>query len=414
MATVSKKSDISVMLRALRQIATQLSQTSIKHRSQALALMAEAINLRRDAILEANTLDLEISREMAVPEAVTDWLKLTPERVQRMANILKRLATIGETMGAISKGGQSIAAEVAHTSPLGIVALVYEAFPDLGAIAAGLCLQTGNLLLLKGGNEASQTNQVLIEILKNAIADTGLPTNSFTLIPSEWGDISRATLVQQPEIDLVIPYGRPQLVEQMLKQAMVPIVPTKIGNCYLCWMPSADLETVYHMIVDSHQGEPEAVNSIEKVIIVGNLNQVVLVGLWERLQAKGFELRAESDLIPLFELMKSVQPEEWRCPYLTRTVAFRRAATLNEAVAWINDHSNGHADSIATASYTDTRQFITQARSASVYLNRSPRFSRNPQEAAAISLGMSSQAGQSGGLVGLSSLMRVQRIVHET
>ncbi|MEO1401720.1 MAG: aldehyde dehydrogenase family protein [Cyanobacteria bacterium J06635_1] len=411
MAVVSGKLDISAMLRALRQTATQLSQTTAIQRSQALVAMGEAINLHQDTILEANTLDLEISREMAVPEAVTDWLKLTPDRVHRMADILNRLAAIGETIGTGGTGGRG-STEVTCTHPLGIVALVYEAFPDLGAIAAGLCLRTGNALVLKGGNEASQTNQVLIEILQGAIATAGLPIDSLLFIPPEWGDVSRATLVQQPEIDLAIPYGRPQLVEQVIQQATVPIIPTRMGNGYLCWMPSADVDTVHHMIVDSHHGEPDAVNSIEKVMIVGDLSEATLMRLWGQLQTDGFELRAEADLVPLFGALKSTQSDEWRRPYLTRTVAFRRAANLNDAVTWMNYHSSGHADSIATTNYANSRQFINQVRSASVYINTSPRFCRSPKEAVAIALGMSNQAGQWGGMVGMTALMSTQRIVH--
>ncbi|MEO0455611.1 MAG: aldehyde dehydrogenase family protein [Cyanobacteria bacterium P01_A01_bin.114] len=411
MATVSGKLDISAMLRALRQTATHLSQTTAIQRNHALMAMSEAVDLNQDAILEANTLDLEISREMAVPEAVTDWLKLTPDRVHRLAEILNRLAAIGETIGPGISGGRG-SAEVACTHPLGIVALVYEAFPDLGAIAAGLCLRTGNALVLKGGNEASQTNQVLIEILRGAIADAGLPAESLLFISPEWGDVSRATLVQQPEIDLAIPYGRPQLVEQVIRQATVPIIPTRMGNGYLCWMPSADVDTVHHMIVDSHHGEPDAVNSIEKVMIVGDPGEATLAHLWEQLQADKFELRAAADLMPLFGTLKSTQPDEWRRPYLTRTVAFRRADSLSDAVTWMNYHSSGHADSIATTRYADSRQFINQVRSASVYLNTSPRFCRNPKEAVSIALGMSNQAGQWGGMVGLTALMSTQRIVH--
>ncbi|NEP16845.1 MAG: aldehyde dehydrogenase family protein [Leptolyngbya sp. SIO4C1] len=412
MATVDK-SDISGLLGQLRQTATQLAQTSATVRSQALATMGDALTKQQDALLEANTLDLEISREMAVPEAVTDWLKLTPERVSRAASILHRLAAIGETVGSWGNSGQG-SAEVVYVRPLGIVALIYEAFPELGAIAAGLCLQTGNALVLKGGNESSQTNHALVNILQAAIAQAGLSPQSLLFIPPERSEVLRSTLVRQPEIDLVIPYGRPQLVEELVQQATVPILPTRMGNCYLCWCPSAEAATVYHMIVDSHRGEPDAVNSIEKVIVVGDCSDMTLVHLWSQLLEAGFELRAEEALMPLFGALRSSRTADWQRPYLRRTVAFRRAATLADAVAWANQYSSGHADSVATTSYAESRQFIATIRSASVYLNTSPRFARNPKESAAIALGMSNQAGRTGGVVGINALMSAQRIVHAT
>lgn len=417
MATVSPpfghadNADVAAVLRQLRQTAGLLYQTSSTLRSRALAAMGKAVQEHKDAILEANTLDLEISREMAVPERITDWLKLTPERVSRAATILNRLAALGETTGLFSSSYWGTSA-VAHIRPLGIVALVYEAFPDLAAIAAGLCVRTGNALVLKGGNESSQTNQALVRVLQDAIASVGLPEDSIYLIPADRVDISRSMLVRQPEIDLVIPYGRPELVEQVLQQATVPVIPTRMGNCYLCWMASADLETVYHMIADSHRGEPEAVNGIEKVVLVGEPNQVSLVRLWGQLREAGFELRADAPLLPLFPELQAVASEEWQQPYLRRTVAFRRAPDMTAAIGWINQHSSGHADSIATTSYADSRQFIANIRSASVYLNTSPQFRRNAREAVAIALGMSNQAGQWGGLVGMNALMSAQRIIH--
>jgi glutamate-5-semialdehyde dehydrogenase len=409
----SDKAEIAEVLRHLRQTAGLLYQTSSTARSQALAAMGTAVQQHQDAILEANTLDLEISREMAVPDRITDWLKLTPDRVSRAASILERLAALGETTGLFSNSYWGTSA-VAHIRPLGIVALIYEAFPDLAAIAAGLCLRTGNALVLKGGNESSQTNQVLVQVLQAAIASVGLPDDSILLIPADRGDISRAMLVQQAEIDLVIPYGRPELVEQVVQQATVPVIPTRMGNCYLCWMASAELEMVHHMITDSHRGEPEAVNGIEKVVVVGEPNEISLVRLWGQLREAGFELRADPSLASAIQFpgLQTAAPEEWLQPYLKRIVAFRQAPTLSAAITWMNQHSSGHADSIATTSYTDTRQFIASIRSASMYLNTSPRFCRNSREAVAIALGMSNQAGQWGGLVGMNALMNAQRIIH--
>ncbi|MEO1590697.1 MAG: aldehyde dehydrogenase family protein, partial [Cyanobacteria bacterium J06632_22] len=212
-ATVDR---LTTLLCDVRQATDRLAQRTTRQRSHALKTMGDAILSEHDRILEANTLDLEISREMAVPEQVTDWLKLTPERIHRAARILHRLGDLGNPFDLWAE----------RRRPVGVVALVYESFPELGVLAAGLCLRTCNGLLLKGSNEASQTNQVLVDVLSAALATTDLPTGMLQLVPSTWSDVTRSILVRQPELDLVIPHGRPKLIGQVVSQAEAPVVPT--------------------------------------------------------------------------------------------------------------------------------------------------------------------------------------------
>ena len=161
--------DLTTALAAVRQAADQLESDQC---SQALAAMGKAIARDQDDILEANTLDLEISRDMAVPDLVVDWLKLTPERVQTAASIFQRLAAMGSDLSA--EAGVGSASRCEQTRPLGIVGFIYEAFPDLGAIATALCIRTGNAIVLKGGSEASRTNQAIASILQSTLKEVGL------------------------------------------------------------------------------------------------------------------------------------------------------------------------------------------------------------------------------------------------
>jgi glutamate-5-semialdehyde dehydrogenase len=408
MATTSGRPAIITALQSITHTANGLAQTDTSQRSLALTAMAKALLNHQDAILEANTLDLELSREMAIPDRVVDWLKLTPERINRTGQILHRLSALGDLPGSSPLGSWA----VSRLRPLGVVALVYEGFPDLGAMAAGLCMRTGNTLVLRGGSESSQTNQVLVSVLQAAISTVGLPTECLSLLPSEWGEISRTLLVQQPAVDLVIPYGRPELVAEVVEQASVPVLPTCIGNCYLCVGASAKPEIISQMIIDSHCGDPDAVNRIEKVVLVGSPSENLLLQVWRQLREAGFELRGEIALCETFRELTPTTATEWKTPYLDKIVAFRQAVGLIPAIDWINEHSNGHADCIATQNYDDSRQFIAAIRSASVFVNTSPRFSRNPEEATAIALGMSNRAGQWGGLVGMDALRQAQRVIH--
>lgn len=418
--------DLPTAFKTVRQAASQLDSTDACSEAVSVALEAMGQNLqqRKDDILEANTLDLEISRDMAVPDRVVDWLKLTPERVQTAANIFHRLAAMGQPSipFADSSGGGY------YTRPRGIIGFIYEAFPDLGAIAAGLSLRTGNALVLKGGSEASRTNQIIASILQSTLAKAGLPEALLFTIEST--EVSRLDIVQCAEIDLIIAHGRPSLVDQVVQQSSRPVIPSRMGNCYLYWAASGSLDQVYQMIVESHTGTPDAVNRIEKVLLHESHSENSVTRLWSRLQEKGFEIKADSSILR-WQSPPNVQPpdaengsenssngrtvtdfSDWDTAYLKRTVAFRSVKDSAIATDWINAYSSGHADSIVTANYAESRRFIGCCRSASVYVNTSPQFVRNAKQVGAIALGMSNQKGPTGGLISMAVMQECQRVFH--
>ncbi len=394
--------DLSAALTTVRQATEQLGST--ERCSKALLAMGDAISQHQDDILEANTLDLEISRDMAVPELVVDWLKLTPERVQTAADILHRLAVVGTAEPRLTNNGSYL-----PSRPLGIVGFIYEAFPDLGVIAAGLCIRTGNAIALRGGGEASRTNQIIASILQTALTDVGFSAD--LIFPVEPTDVSRLEIAQCADIDLVIAHGRPSLVDQVVESATIPVIPSRMGNCYLYWSASGSVDQVYQMITSSHTGTPDAVNRIEKVLLHEAHSDNTLTRLWNRLQDKGFKLKADSALIRKYAF-EIAEPLDWGSAYLKRTIAFRQVKNAAEAIRWINKHSSGHADSIVTADYGESRLFTTGCRSASLYINTSPQFIRNAKHTSEIALGVSDRKRMSGGLIGVGIMREHQRIFY--
>ncbi|NJL85576.1 MAG: glutamate-5-semialdehyde dehydrogenase [Leptolyngbyaceae cyanobacterium SM1_1_3] len=400
-------------VRQVAQSAHKLASLGAETKSHALELMAQAIESNQDQILEANTLDLEASREMAVPDLVLDWLRLTPERLQVATKILRRLSALGVPSPQMSRlpYAHDTATAYYQLQPLGVIALVYEAFPELGAIAAGLCCRVGNGLVLKGGSEASQTNQVIVQVLQEAIAMAGLPATSLLFLSPEQGEALRNQLVQLPDISLVIPYGRPSLIQQIKRQATVPVLAATMGNCYLYWSTSSSSDLVGDMVLDSHRGQPDAVNAIEKVLVHTSHASSMLTRLWNRLRGQGFDLQGDEQMVTEFPELTLATPQDWQQPYLGPKVAFKRVDSLGSAIAWINRYSSGHADCLITESYAEGRQFALTVSSTSVYINASSRFSRNPKQGTGIALGMSSQEGRCGGIIGLEALTTIKQIV---
>ena len=261
-------------------------------RSLGIKAMAKGLNRSFDAILEANTLDLEMSREMAIPDILIDWLKLTPERLKNTVEILESLAELPDPIQQVFNAPYrlNMAGTYSQLKPLGVVALVYETFPELGAIAAGFCLKTGNSLLLRGCNSSTHSNQVIADILQTALKDTELPTGCLEVISAEQGASIQDLVTQHQYLSLVLPYGRPSLVEQVTQWATAPVLKSAMGNCYLYWSPTVDLEMVRWVILDSHSSEPDPVNAIEKVLISPDQKPSILVRLFNILQEQGFEL----------------------------------------------------------------------------------------------------------------------------
>jgi glutamate-5-semialdehyde dehydrogenase len=391
----------------------KLATTKGVDRSRTVLAIAKALESDFDLILEANTLDLEASREMAIPELILDWLKLTPERLEMTVKILERLGELSDPLRRVRTADYQLEDSQTYSQlmPLGVIAFIYEAFPEFGAIAAGLCIKSGNSIILKGGTEASHSNLAIFNVLQNAIAETGLPPGCVELITAEHGTSIRDLVMQDQYINLVIPYGRSSLIQQVVRQSTPPVLKSAMGNCYLYWSLNSSLETVRWIITDSHESEPDQVNAIEKVLIHRQSLPNSLLTLCNGLKEKGFEVKGDSELVEAFPQLQLAKDNEWGSAYLNRTIAFKLVDSLEDAIAWINKYSSGHADCIVTESYQESRQFALGVNSASTYLNASPRFSRIPSRGDAVFLGMSNQKGHRRGLISLETLTTVKHIV---
>ena len=407
------ESNVVATARRAYRASMKLALAKGADRSRAVQEMAQALKRSFNDILEANTLDLEASREMAVPELILDWLKLTPERLQTTVEILQRLGELSDPLRRVRHADYQLEDSQTYCQlmPLGVIALVYEAFPELGAIAAGLCIKTGNSLILKGGNETSNSNSVIARILQAALEESGMPLGCLELVETEQGGLIKDLVTQDSYLNLVIPYGRPSLVQQVVRQATAPVLKSGMGNCYLYWSLSGSIDMARWMVLDSHASEPDPVNAIEKILIHRTTNHSSLVTLWNSLQDKGFKIKADAAIVEAFPHMPLAQDSEWDQPYLNKTVAFKVVDNLEAAIAWINQYSSGHADCIVTESYQESRQFALGVNSASTYINASPRFSRNPSRGESVFLGMSNQRGHRRGLISPETFTTVKHIV---
>jgi glutamate-5-semialdehyde dehydrogenase len=376
--------DLTGFLYKSHVAALQLGQTSSHVRDNLLLKLAESVKHHKNLILEANTLDLESSREMAVPELLLEWLKLTPDRLNNIIDGLKQIASLSDPLTL--QGGLNGYQRV----PLGVVAFVYEGFPHLGLIAAGMCLKVGNTIILKGGTESSHTQEAIANIARNVLVEQGFSEACMTVLPM--GVTLKELVVQEKYLRLVISYGRPSFVHQISKQATISALPMAMGNCYLYLAPSGDLDFAQDVILQSRKGDPDAVNAIDKVVIHRSWLERGL-GEWIcRLKKQGLRVRGCPVTTAFFRQWLESLPNEalgqnfhdlaiesediWGSSYLDETIAIKIVEDIQEAIAWINQYSSGHADVILTDSLSERDHFVGQVNSSSIFVNAHSRFKR--------------------------------------
>ncbi|MDX2255210.1 MAG: aldehyde dehydrogenase family protein [Pseudanabaenaceae cyanobacterium bins.39] len=408
--------------------ALQLVEFSSRDRDQFLLELAESVKQHKNLILEANTLDLEASREMAVPDLVLEWLKLTPDRLNNTIDCLKQLSNLSDPLSLL--GGVNGYQRV----PLGVVAFIYEGFPQLGLVAAAMSLKVGNTIILKGGGEGSHTQEVLVKIARDVLLNQGLPENCITSVPK--GVALKELVVQEKYLRLVISYGRPSFVQQVSKQATVSALPMAMGNCYLYISTSGNLDFAQDVIFESRRGDPDAVNAIEKVVIHESWCDRGLAEWICKLKKQGLVVRGcarttayfrqwledgEQDL--QYEL--AIESEDiWGQAYLDETISIKIVADIKEAIAWINQYSSGHADVLLTDSLSERDQFVGQVNSSTIFVNAHSRFKRCARLGnngdMKIALGMSSLktrgAARYPGMIDIYSLTTTKQVLsgHKT
>jgi glutamate-5-semialdehyde dehydrogenase len=397
-----------------RQASNNLAQTSVQVRNLALKDLAVTLQSQQDEILEANTLDLETTRDLAVTELALQWLKLTPDRLAVVRQFIEQLVGLPDPLqvrsGTVANSLFSLSGF--RVMPLGVVCGLYEFLPEFPVLLASLCLKTGNSLMVRGSAETSNTHRLLAKLIQTVLSKGKLDQRCFFSFESDRTVTPKDLVAQALPIDLVIPYGRPSFVQDIVQQKTAPTLTPVIGNTYLFWSATGSSDLVRNIIVDSHLGMPDAVNAIEKVLITPNINFSLLNVVFNHLREKKFTLKGDAALTAEFSDLALAQEQEWSTPYLSKTVAFKLMHSTAEGIQWMNTHSSGHADCLVTESYRESQQFTIGTTSATAFINASPRFSRLTSGSyGTISLGMAGRGSFHQGAIGIEALLRRSHII---
>ncbi len=405
-------SDIKTQALACRDASQALAQLSSSDKAALLKAMATALETRQDAILSANAQDLQAARDRGIGSAMLDRLMLDPERIAGIAAALREVAALPDPVGQVTRSDtRPNGIQVSKVRvPLGVIAMIYEARPNVTADAAALCIKAGNGVILRGGSEAIHSNTAIAEALKGALREAGIDEAALTLVT----DLRRETMLELLQlsdiVDLAIPRGGEGLIRFVAEHARVPVIKHYKGVCHLFVDASADLEQAVRLLVDGKVSRPSACNALETLLVHQDVAQAFLPLAAKALLARKVELRGDEATRILVAEAGPVSDEDYAAEFLDLILAVRVVPDLAEAIAHIRHYGSDHTEVIATRDEANATAFVAALRAAVVMVNASSRFSDGGELGLGAEIGISTTRLHSYGPMGLEALT-VERFV---
>ncbi len=408
----ASEADVRAVAARAREAAADLAPARRALKDAALHAMADALDDGAGSVLAANARDVAAAREAGTPEGLIDRLALTGERVVTMAQGLRDVAALPDPVGEVLRGYvQPNGLEIRQVRvPFGVVAMIYEARPNVTVDAAGLALKSGNAALLRGSGSAYESNVALIEILARAAEKSGLPVDSVQLVPgtdrSSVGHLLRARGL----VDLIIPRGGAGLISFVVENATVPVIETGVGNVHVYVDEYADLEMAERIVVNSKTSRVSVCNSAETLLVHRAVADRFLPQITSALQSSGVVVHGDDSFMALDGVQQATD-DDWEREYLSLDMAARVVADVDEAIAHIRRWSSGHTEAIVTRDLDTARRFVARVDSAAVLVNASTRFTDGGEFGFGAEIGISTQKMHARGPMGLAELTSTKWIV---
>ena len=404
--------DIRSQALACRDAAHAVAALSSAAKAQLLNDMAAQLLADQTAILAANAQDLEAAREAGIGPAMLDRLLLNPARIAGIADALREVAALPDPVGQLTHRDvrpNGIVVERVRV-PLGVIAMIYEARPNVTADAAALCIKAGNAVILRGGKEAIASNQAIAASLHTAMAAHGVPAAALSIV----SDLRREAMLELLQltdiVDLAIPRGGEGLIRFVAEHARVPVIKHYKGVCHLFVDANADIAQATALLIDGKCSRPSACNAIETLLVHHDIAAAFLPQAAAALIERGVELRGDAAACALVPGMTPASEADWDAEYLELILAVRIVDDLDAAIAHIQRHTSDHTEVIATRNAANAETFVNALRSAVVMVNASSRFSDGGQLGLGAEIGISTTRLHSYGPMGLEALT-VERFV---
>jgi len=371
----------------------ELVKLSTETKNRALFNMADALEKNVSEILEANQKDVEASKEKGVKEALLDRLILNEERVSKMAQCLREVAALSDPVGEIVKTWTRPNGLIIGQLrvPLGVVAVIYESRPDVTSDASGICLKSGNAVILRGGSDAINSNIAIGKVLNEAAMESGIPEGAIQVVPTTERSAAVELMKMRGYVDVLIPRGGAELIRAVVENAKVPVIETGTGNCHIYVEEDADLTRAIDIIINAKCQRPGTCNAAEKVLVHRGIASEFIPKAIEALRRHGVEVRGCEETRKIVPDVVPATEDDWYTEYLDLIIAFKVVSGLEEAINHINKYGTKHSDSVLTADFNKALRFIRDVDSAAVYWNASTRFTDGNQYGLGAEIGISTQ-----------------------
>ncbi|MDP9183192.1 MAG: glutamate-5-semialdehyde dehydrogenase [Actinomycetota bacterium] len=404
-------SEVLEACRRARTAAAGLAPLPRTVKDAALLAMADALEEHTAAILAANAEDVGAGRAAGTSEALLDRLALTPARVSAMAEGLRHVATLPDPVGEVVRGSTlANGLELRQVRvPLGVVGIVYEARPNVTADAAGLCVKSGNAVLLRGSSSAYRSNSVIVDVL--SAAATGLPPCSIQLVPGTDHESVKELMRARGLVDVLIPRGGAGLIASVVTESQVPVIETGVGNCHVYVDAAADLDMAVDIIVNAKVSRPSVCNAAETLLVHADVADAFLPKAAAALRGEGVVLHADERSAALVDDAVPATEEDWAAEYLSLDLAVAVVDDLDDAIAHIRRWSTGHTEAIVTRDQDAARRFVKGVDSAAVMVNASTRFTDGGEFGFGAEIGISTQKLHARGPMGLAELTSTTYVV---
>ena len=395
-----------------REAAHELALATRATKDAALHAMADALVAHTDAVLAANAEDVSAARESGTPDALIDRLSLDAGRVAGMAEGLRDVAALPDPVGEVVRGSTlANGLELRQVRvPFGVVGIIYEARPNVTADAAGICLKSGNAVLLRGSSSARRSNTAIVAVLREAAQGAGLPADVVQLVPGEGHEAAKALMRARGLVDVLIPRGGAGLIRSVVEESTVPVIETGVGNCHVYVDRDADLDRALAIVLNAKTHRPSVCNAAESLLVHADVAEAFVPRVVTALQDAGVTVHGDETFARQDGVVPATE-EDHRAEYLSLDISASVVPDLETAVRHIRTYSSGHTEAIVTGSQDAARRFTAAVDAAAVIVNASTRFTDGGEFGFGAEIGISTQKLHARGPMGLPEMTSTKYVV---
>ena len=380
------------------------------------ALLGVAEKLLADAsyILEANEKDVVRAKENGMKPGLVDRLMLDRSRIEGMAEGIRQVAALPDPVGEVRSMKQRPNGLLIGQKrvPLGVIGIIYEARPNVTADAFALCFKAGNVVILRGGSDAFYSNLAIVETIRTALKDHGVPKDAIQLIEDTSRKTAQEFMKMDRYVDLLIPRGGAGLIRSVLENSRIPVIETGTGNCHIFVDESADLQMAVSIIFNAKTQRIGVCNACESLVVHERVLDRLMPLLKKKLDEKQVEIRGDRKAAAAAEGIVPATEEDWGTEYLDYILSVKTVDSIDEAIAHIGRYNTGHSEAISTSDYANAQRFLNEVDAAAVYVNASTRFTDGYEFGFGAEIGISTQKLHARGPMGLEALTSYKYIIY--